>query len=172
MRYAGLLPPFVALGLGACHGQAEPHLGAAALDSIHAAAITDSVRAFAESVARGVTARGPAAWRAYFAAEPAFFKASEGRLVFPNSDSAARAITTLSQPIAKIELAWGEPLRIDPLAPGVALLAAPYHELRVDTLGRRVEEDGFLTAIVEHGPAGWQFRNAHWSVVAPPSVVP
>jgi len=98
--------------------------------------------------------------------------ASEGRLVFPNSDSAARAITTLTRLMAQIELGGGEPLRIDPLAPGVALVATPYHELRVDTLGRRVEEDGFLTAIVEHRPGGWQFRNAHWSVVAPPSVVP
>jgi len=172
MRYAGLLPPFVAFGLGACQGRAVPHVGTAPVDSAHAAAIMDSVRIFAESVATGVTTRGPAAWRAYFAAEPAFFMASEGRLVFPNSDSAARAITTLTQLIDHIELRWGEPLRIDPLAPGVAVLATPYHELRIDVRGRRVEEDGFLTAIVEHRPAGWQFRDAHWSVVTPPSVVP
>lgn len=172
MRYAGLFAPFLALGLGACQGQAVPHVGPAAPDSAHAAAITDSVRIFAESVALGVTTGGPAAWRAYFAAEPAFFMASEGRLVFPNSDSAARAITTLTHLIAHIELRWGEPLRIDPLAPGVALLATPYHELRIDAEGRRAEEDGFLTAIVEHRPGGWQFRNAHWSVVTPPPVVP
>lgn len=172
MRYAGLLPPMLALGLGACQRQAAPHSGAAPLDSAHAAAITDSVRTFAENVARGVTTRGPAAWRDYFAAERAFFMASEGRLVFPSSDSAARAITTLTQLITRIELGWGEPLRIDPLAPGLAMLATPYHELLVDIQGRRIEEDGFLTAIVEHRPTGWQFRNAHWSVVTPPSAVP
>lgn len=172
MRRAGLHHLYLVLALASCGDQTVVREGTGPLDSAHAAAIVDSVRAFAESVANGVTTRGPVAWRTYFADDPAFFMASEGRLVFPNSDSAGRAIGTLTQLIATIELRWGEPLRIDPLSPGVAVLATPYHELRVDRHGQSVEEDGFLTAILEHHPAGWQFRNAHWSVVVPPSIVP
>ncbi|HEX4600379.1 MAG TPA: hypothetical protein VH116_03205, partial [Gemmatimonadales bacterium] len=62
-------------------------------------------------------------------------------------------------------------LRVDPLAPGLAILATSYHEVQVDAQGRRVEEDGFFTGIAEHQTGGWQFRDAHWSVVPHPSAV-
>ena len=101
-------------------------------------------------MALGVTAKGPVAWRTFFADEPAYFMASEGRLVFPTSDPAARAIQSLPEAITHIDLRWGDSLRVDPLAPGLALLAAPYHETRVDMRGHRVEEDGYFTGIAEH----------------------
>lgn len=118
-----------------CQGTAA---GRAGLDAPHAAALVDSVRAFAETVAAGVSARGPVAWSDYLADEPAFFMASEGRLVFPNHDAAGRAIDDLRRTIAHIRLRWGDSSRVDPLAPGLALFGAPYHETRVDTLGRKV----------------------------------
>jgi hypothetical protein len=132
----------------------------------------DSVRGFAASLAHDVTTQGPSAWGAYFADDPAFFMADEGRLVFPNHDAAARAIATLTQTITRIELRWGDTVRVDPLAPGFAVLAAPYHETQVDRRGRRVEENGFFTGIVEHTASGWQVRDAHWSVIGPPPAVP
>jgi hypothetical protein len=55
----------VALALGACAAPQTPSTTATA----------DSVRTFAESVARGVSERGPAAWRDYFADTSAFFMA-------------------------------------------------------------------------------------------------
>jgi hypothetical protein len=94
----------------------------------------------------------------------AFFMASEGQLVFPTSDSATKAIQSLTHMISHIELKWGEDLRIDPLAPGLAILAASYHEVRLDPAGHRTEETGFFTGIAEHQAKGWQFRDAHWSV--------
>jgi hypothetical protein len=132
-----------------------------------AAAIADSVGAFADSVARGVTRDGPGAWRRYFADTAAFFMASEGQLVFPNSDSATRGIAGLPQFIAHLELRWNGGVRVDALAPGLAMMAAPYHEVRVDPAGHRVEESGYFTGLVEHRPGGWQFRDAHWSVLTP-----
>jgi len=155
-----------------CRPRQATSADGAILEPEHAAAIEDSVRAFAQGVALGVTAKGPAAWRAYFADEPAFFMASEGRLAFSNSDAARRAIEGLTHTIAHIELRWGAGLRVDPLAPGLALLAAPYHETRVDAQRRQVEEDGFFTGLVEHRAEGWQFRDAHWSVVTLPAAVP
>ncbi len=160
------------LSLLACQRPAVPAGERVGLEPRHAAAIADSARAFAESIAAGVTAHGPAAWRDYLADEPPFFMASEGRLVFPNSDSAARAIQTLASAIPHVELRWADSLRVDPLAPGLALLAAPYHETRIDAKGHRVEEDGFFTGIAEHRGDRWQLRNAHWSVPVPPSPVP
>jgi len=149
-----------------------PGGGAASLDPTHAASMVDSVRAFADSVARGITTRGPVAWRDYLADDPAFFMASEGRLVFPNHEAASQTIEALRHQITEIQLRWGDSLRVDPLAPGLAVLAASYHETRVDTTGKRLEEDGFFTGLVEHRAGRWQLRDAHWSVVTPPPAVP
>lgn len=145
--------------------------GAPDLTPAHPAAVTDSVRSFAQAVVNDVTREGPIAWRRHFAESPAFFMASEGHLVLPNSDSATRFIQDLARVITHIELRWGEGLRVDPLAPGLAILAAPYHEVRVDTAGHRVEENGFFTGLAEHRAGRWRLRNAHWSVAGPSPLV-
>jgi hypothetical protein len=135
-------------------------------------ATTNSVRAFAGTVANDVTARGPLAWRDHFAETPSFFMAAEGQLVFANSDAATRGIRELPGRIAQIELRWGDPVLVDPLTTALAMMAAPYHEVEVDPAGHRVESSGYFTGLVELGPAGWKFRNAHWSVAAPTSPAP
>ena len=61
----------------------------------------------------------------HFATGPAFFMASEGRVVFPTSDAATRGIEELRRVIRHIELRWEDSVRVDPLAPGLAVLAAP-----------------------------------------------
>jgi len=118
------------LALTACTRPPTP--SGIALTRPQAAAIADSVRAFAATVARGVSDHGPTAWRGYFADTPEFFMASEGRLVFPTGDSATRGIEA----------------------------------------GRRIEENGYFTGLAQHRAAGWQFRDAHWSVLAPPPKIP
>jgi hypothetical protein len=134
--------------------------------------MVDSVRAFVATVAADVSNTGPAAWRRHFLDGPAFFMAAEGRLVFPSSDSASRGIQRLTQVITHISLRWGDSLRIDPLAPGLAMVATSYHEVRVAAAGPQVEESGYFTGLAAHGPAGWQFRDAHWSVLKPLPPVP
>jgi hypothetical protein len=52
------------------------------------AAVEGAVRRFAASVAHDVTQEGPAAWRKAFEDSPAFFMAPEGRLVFPDRQTA------------------------------------------------------------------------------------
>ncbi len=137
------------------------------LDTQHAAAIEDSVRVFAESVAAGVSRDGPVAWRIYFEKSPAFFMASDGLLVFPSSDSATRAIQSLARMISHIDLHWGDDMRVDPLAPGLAILAASWHEVRVDASGHHVDERGFFTGAAEDHAGVWQLRDAHWSAQQP-----
>ena len=135
-----------------------------------AASVTEGVRAFAQAVAHDVTQEGPAAWRRHLADSPSFFLASEGRLVFADGASATAGIQDLARTIKHIELVWGE-LRVDPLAADLAVVAAPYHEVRVNTDGSRVDENGYFTGIAEYRGGRWQFRNAHWSVAGPPPAV-
>jgi hypothetical protein len=158
----------VVLASMACRSEGR---SAPTLDAPHAAAITDSVRAFASTVAEGVTRAGPGAWQGFFLDTIAFFMASEGQLVFPTRDSATRAIQHLVQAIPHIELQWGPDLRVSPLAPGMALLAASYHEAQVDAQGHHLDERGFFTGVVLLHGTEWKFLNAHWSVPGPPSPV-
>jgi hypothetical protein len=141
------------------------------LSADRAAAIVSDVRAFAKTVAHDVTHDGPAAWRKHFSESPAFFMAAAGSLVFADSKGATLGIEGLAHTIQHIDLKWGDDLRVDPLAQGLAVMATPWHEIRVDTAGARVDESGYFTATVEYRGGRWQFRNAHWSVTSPPAAV-
>jgi len=136
------------------------------------AAVEDAVRRFAASVAHDVTQDGPAAWRKEFSDSPSFFMASEGKLVFPNRQAAAQAIDELARTVKTIELRWGDDLRVDALTEDLAQVACSWHEVRADIEGHRVEESGFFTGLAEQRKGQWRFRNAHWSVVVPPTKVP
>ena len=162
-----LTPALFALVTLACTNERPP----AALSAAHAVALQDSARAFATAVAQGVSANGPTAWSAFFVDRPDFFMASEGKLVFASGDAAAQGIRGLPRVIRHIELQWLDSIRVDPLAPGLVALAMAYHEARVDSAGRRMDEGGFFTGIAEHGASGWRFRQAHWSVLPPPREV-
>ena len=61
--------------------------------------------------------------------------AAEGRLAFANGESAIAAIPDLAHTIKRIELQWGEEMRVDPLAPDLAMMATPYHEVRTGATG-------------------------------------
>ena len=135
------------------------------------AEIQKEVRAFAKDVEHGVTQEGPTAWRRYFSESPEFFMAAEGRLAFANGESAIAAIPDLTHTIKRIELQWGEEMRVDPLTTDLAMMATPYHEVRTGPTGSRVNDAGYFTAITEYKGGRWQFRNAHWSVVVPPVAV-
>jgi hypothetical protein len=143
---------------------------ASAADSSGATA--KAVRAFTQHVAEEVTHRGPAAWRDQFAESPDFFMASEGHLVFESSAALDRGLVDLTKSIAKIDLTFAKDVRVDVLTPGLAMVGATYHEIRVDKAGASITESGYFTALAEKGAAGWRFRNAHWSVAAPPAAVP
>ena len=154
------LSALLALSVAACELARSPSM---TMSAAQATAIGDSVQAFAESVASGVSRSGPSAWRTFFADTTAFFMANSGRLVFPSGESAARGIRDLEPMISHIELRWGDSLRIDPLAPGLAMVATPWHEVIVDRAGKRMQDSGFFTGLAQHRGGAWQFRNAHWS---------
>ena len=132
-----------------------------------AAEVDKEVRAFARSVAHDITQEGPSAWRRYFAESPGFFMAADGHLVFPSSASLTSGIPELVQSIRQIKLEWGGDVRVDPLAPDLAVMAAPYREMRTDAAGTRVDETGYFTGVAEMRDGDWQFRDAHWSAAPP-----
>jgi hypothetical protein len=124
------------------------------------------------TIAHDVTAQGPAGWRAQLATDSTFFMAVNGRLEFPSGQAAQRTVDQLTRIIQRLELDWRDSVRVDPLRPGLAAVGAAYHESRVDTAGRHVEESGYFTGLAEHTALGWRLRNAHWSIGAPAAAVP
>lgn len=155
------------LALAACGlGFVVPaHSGS--LTAARRAAIEQEVRQFATVVSQDITQQGPAAWEKHFADSPAFFMASEGKLVFPNRQVARQTIGELTRTIKHIELAWGDDLRVDPLTPEFAVVASSWHEVQTDKEGHQTTEGGFFTGLAERHNGQWQFRNAHWSVATP-----
>ena len=163
MHYFRALIVLAAFTLTACGSHSAEARQSQPLSARREAAIDVDVRAFAFQVAQDVTEEGPAAWRKHFSESPAFFMAADGKLQFPDSASASAGIQALTRTIQHIDLKWGDDLRVYPLAPDLAMIATPYHELIVTASGTRVDSVGYFTGLVEFRNERWQFRNVHWS---------
>lgn len=142
------------------------------LPPVAKAAVEAGVRGFVITVAHDVTGHGPAAWRKYFVDGPEFFMASDGQLVFSDSQSATEGIQNLTHTINGIDLRWGDGLRVDPLTPTLAMVATPWAEVLTDAEGHQLTENGFFTGLAEYRNGRWQFRDAHWSIAAPSAKAP
>lgn len=160
------------LALAGCGRGLDVSTGSASLTAERKVAIEKEVRQFAESVARDVTQKGPGGWQRHLADDPAFFLAADGKLQFPNRQTAREGIEEFTHTIPHVELNWGDDLRVDPLTVDLAQMRTSWHEVLVDNNGHRMEEMGFFTGLVEKREGQWQFRNAHWSVAAPASKAP
>lgn len=132
--------------------------------SFDAVAVTKEVRAFTAAVAVNINKGGPTAWEDQFSEAPAFFMIVDDRVVFADRAGASKGIKEVAKSISRLELTWNEPMIIDPITPDLAAVGMPWREVITDTAGKRVEQSGYFTALVERGPAGWKFRNAHWSI--------
>jgi hypothetical protein len=140
-----------------CHRQARLSSESQSLTPASTAIVEDGVRGFMQAVAHDVTVDGPAAWRKEFADSPSFFMAADGQMVFPDNAAATKGIQDLALDIKQIELVWGNDLRVDPLMPDLAGVAVSYHEVRVNTIGLRVEDAGFFTGIAEYRMAAGNY---------------
>lgn len=122
------------------------------------------VRAFAAELARDLGERGPAAWADWFSEDPRFFMASDGRLAFDGRDQAEAFLADFAPRVVCLELAWSE-LRVEPVAPGLAMMAAEYDEVLLEGDGTRRTFRGYFTGLVERTPVGLRLRHAHWSML-------
>ncbi|MGA7161378.1 MAG: hypothetical protein WBZ48_10275 [Bacteroidota bacterium] len=117
----------------------------------------------ADAIVRDLHNDGPNAWLHYFSRSQQFFMASNGQLVFPNNDSATIFVHEFSKKIRRVDLTWND-VRIDSLAPNLAVLAASFSEIQTSITGEQVAPAGYFTGIVEYTPSGWKLRDAHWSM--------
>jgi hypothetical protein len=159
-----VLPVIAAMG---CQGQRSTTDRAGSLSAVDRTAVEQSVRGFMNAVAQDVTQGGPTAWAKEFADGPNFFMASDGVLVFASGAAAAQGIPALTQIIKKIELQWGQDLRVDALTSDLAAVGSTYQEIRTDPQGHESTEQGYFSGVAERRNGRWQFRDAHWSVLAP-----
>ena len=152
-----------ALLLCACHGRAHS-LASPTLTEQERIEVTGDVRVFALEVAQDVTLRGPGAWARHFSTAPEFFMASQGALQFPNGTAAAEGIEALTHKLKRIDLRFGDDLRVDPLTADYAVVAASFTEVLTDNADHDTPVSGYFTALAERRGTGWVFRNAHWSL--------
>ena len=155
------------LGAAGCSLGSDRPADSTAFTAARKTAVEQEVRQFVASVSRDITQQGPTAWEKHLEDSPAFFLASEGKLTFPNRQAATQGISEFTRTIQHIELTWGDDLRVDALTPEFAVVASSWQEVWSDKQGHRTIEDGFFTGLAERHNGQWQFRNAHWSVVAP-----
>ena len=133
------------------------------------AAVDESARTFMHTVARDVTQEGPLAWLKFFDTGPGFFMAVNGQLAFPSAAVAKEGTQNFARTINRIDLTWGDDLRVDPLTAELAVVAASWREIQVDKAGHRIEEAGYFTGLAEYRDGRWRFRDAHWSApISPP----
>jgi hypothetical protein len=126
-------------------------------------AVEDSVSKMASALTLDLSQIGPAAWLHYFEDSPDFFMAVDGKMAFPNYQTADHFITdTLVKAIRKINLQW-QSLRINPLSPSLASMAARYHEDLFDSAGKSIQANGYFTATAVFTAQGWKLKNIHWS---------
>jgi hypothetical protein len=153
----------------ASDGRSSAPASAPALAPDQRSAVESAVRGFMQAVAEDITQNGPAAWQKHFADDPAFFMANDGKLVFPNIQVAAQGIQAFAQNVPRVELHWGDDLRVDALTPNLAVAAASWKEVHTDRQGHQANLAGFFTGVAELRNGQWQFRDAHWSSSSAPA---
>jgi hypothetical protein len=160
---ARLLLPLGTLLLCGCHGRAHSLASPSLTDEERIEVIGD-VRVFALEVAQDVTLRGPAAWAGHFSSAPEFFMASQGELRFANGAAAAQGVAELPKSLKRINLRFGDDLRVDPLTRDFAVVGASFSEVLTDTTEHDIPVSGYFTGVAERRDGQWVFRNAHWSL--------
>jgi hypothetical protein len=135
-----------------------------------AATIRQGVQAFMQGVARDVTREGAVAWCKYFDDNPEFFMAVNGKLMFSSGADAQKGTQEFAHTIRRIDLKWGNDLRIDPITPELAVVGVSWREVWVDNANHRIDEAGYFTAVAQFQKGQWKFRDVHWSEPLPTAV--
>ncbi len=161
---AAVLLALVAAGCGSPAGVGT---GSAASAPPPRSAEEASVRAFVQAVAQEVSREGPGAWRRAFTDGPEFFMAANGQLVFTDGAAAARGIEALTHTLPKIELRFGDDVRVQVLTDTLALIGCSYSEVQTNAQGQPHTDRGYFTALAERRDGQWRFRSAHWSSLPP-----
>lgn len=132
------------------------------LTSGHADALRDSVEAFLAAIPPALTSDGPIAWLAFFENTAAFYMASDGQVVFPTWEAAETFLEDFAARVSGMELVW-DSVRVEPLAPSLAAVAAAYRESITDTAGTTIDFSGYVTGVARRRSGEWKLQSLHWS---------
>lgn len=136
--------------------------GGPGLTEQHRAAIQDSVRQTLEDYTATVNAHNFDAATEYFADDPGFRWAEDGRIAYPSYDSVITTFNTLKNVITEISITWNDVV-VTPLGPGTAAMTAMFHEAFTDTAGTTTEYGGAVMIALRHEADGWRFVAGHAS---------
>lgn len=120
------------------------------------------VAAFMDSIPARLHAAGPIGWLDLFDAEGGFRMATDGVLLFPSHDSATTFLEAFGPTTREMAIAW-DSVRVELLAPGVALAETGYRESITDTAGTVSRFGGHVSMLLRRGSSGWRIRHLHWS---------
>ena len=157
--------PVVLTTLGALAACAPA--GAPTLTDAHRAAIADSVRELANTMAAAVRVHGYRGFNASMDSAPGYLWGYNGMLPFASFDS--MKAWTLADPEPKVPegFVW-DTMRVNAIVPGIAGFEAGYSETRPDSTGTPRTDTGIFTAVAVHRAGGWRFTTAHTSTLPPP----
>src|ERR1700730_19183621 len=95
--------------------------------------------------------------------------AVNGQRPLRHAAAAKEGTQNFARTLNRIDLTWGDDLRVDALTAELAVVATSWREIQVDKAGHRIEEIGYFTALAEYRDGRWRFRDAQWSApVSPP----
>jgi hypothetical protein len=137
-------------------------VAATSADPAERARTESAVREMLLAIPPELARQGPTGWLRYFDDDPRFLMAVDGTLQFDGIKSATTFLQSFSKGISHLELTWTD-IKIDPLGPGTASIAASYREILTDTQGHANRSRGYFTAAAIQTPTGWKLRAVHWS---------
>ena len=136
--------------------------GVATVGTVASRKIDAGVRRMAADIASDLSREGPTAWLRYLDNDGRFLMAVDGKLQIDGAAATKSSLVEFAKYVPHVEPTWTD-LRVDPLAPGVASLAASYRETQTDTHGHSDLVEGYFTGVAMRTATGWKLRSAHWS---------
>lgn len=152
--------------VSSCLLLAACQLSGGRLTQAHRTALQDSVRQTLEAYTAQVNALEWDAAIGYFADDPGFRWAEDGRITYPTYDSVVTTFNALRSVITAIQLHW-RTVDVVALGPGAAAVTATFHEAFTDTAGTKTEFSGAVMIALRHQRDGWKFVSGHASSVQP-----
>ena len=133
----------------------------AAFTPEHANAIRDSVTTALDSFRRYSAAARWDSLASLYSDSSDFRFAESGAIQYESRASIQGALRTVPRG-TRIETSY-EALRIDPLAPGVAVASGLFTTRFVDSTNSDYQFSGAISMVWVHEPSGWRIRHGHSS---------
>jgi hypothetical protein len=120
------------------------------------------VRKLLDIIADDLAQKGPLAWLKHFSTDETFFMASDGKVVFPDYQTAKTFLEDFAPKVAKMKINWSN-VRVQMIERNTALVGAAYDEVIAEKSGEEKKIGGYFSGIAVRQAGGWKLRHLHWS---------